>query len=337
MDLNMILIVSLLVSVLLLFAPGSVRIASGQGQMTDVKVLERGNDWQCPSMEERERARNEIHQIINSVIETTLPTTTTTASTTTMPLTTTSATTMSTTTSMSTMSTITGICDCNTCNGTQGWRRVAFINMTDTSYNCPTGLNLTSYSKRTCGASHATWGGCSSTRFGVEGLPYSRVCGRIRGYQVGSTNAFFYSSRGIDSYYVSGVSLTRGGAGNRQHIWTFAAGISEVRRSGNLDEGCPCDTAADRFIPTYVGNDYFCESGLHSEWNSNYGVLFSNDVLWDGQDCTSTSTCCQFNNPPWFTKNLPNATTDDIELRICTPNFPSNADVPLELIELYVQ
>ena len=294
----MILIVSLLVSVLLLSAPGSVRIASGQGQMTDVKVLERGDDWQCPSMEERERARNEIHQIINSVIEITLPTTTTTASTTTMPLTTTSATTMSTTTSMSTMSTITGICDCNTCNGTPGWRRVAFINMTDTSYNCPTGLNLTSYSKRTCGRSHID-PGCSSTTFSVGGLPYSRVCGRIRGYQFGATGAFIHRRQGIDSYYVHGVSLTHGGARNRQHIWTFASGLSEV--TTHYSEACPCNTAASNVVvvPVFVGNDYFCESGLHSEWNNRYyGVLLADDVLWDGRNCTSTSTCCQFNNPP---------------------------------------
>ena len=50
------------------------------------------------------------------------------------------------------------------CNGS-GWRRIAFINMTDISYNtyCPTGLNLTSYSKRTCGRLYKTWGGCFST------------------------------------------------------------------------------------------------------------------------------------------------------------------------------
>ena len=37
--------------------------------------------------------------------------------------------------------------------------------MTDISYNtyCPTGLNLTSYSKRTCGRLYKTWGGCFST------------------------------------------------------------------------------------------------------------------------------------------------------------------------------
>ena len=78
--------------------PGLVIVISGQGQKINTKVLDRGDDWQCPPMEERERARNEIHQIANSEILATI------------------------------------------CNGTPGWRRVAFINMTDTSYNCPTGL-----------------------------------------------------------------------------------------------------------------------------------------------------------------------------------------------------
>ena len=82
-----------------------------------------------------------------------------------------------------------------------------------------------------------------------------------------------------------------------------------------------------------VGNDFFCESGLHSAWNYK-SVLFPDDVLWDGQDCTANSTCCQLNNPPWFTKSLPTATTDGIELRICINVY---GDVPLELIELYVQ
>ena len=275
---------------------GSVTIANGQVQMTDVRVLERGDDWQCPSIEERERARNEIHQIANSLIT-----------------------------------------SINVCDGTLGWRRVAFINMTDTSYNCPTGLKLTSYSKRTCGRSHTTQGGCSSTTFSTGGIQYSRVCGRIRGYQFGATSAFYPYTKGIDSYYVQGISLTHGVAGRRQHIWTFAAGLSEVS-SSFPSETCPCDTSRYDRVPAFVGNDFFCESGLHSAWNLDiHAVFHSNDVLWDGQDCTSTSTCCQFNNPPWFTKNLPTATTDDIELRLCTDYTPAYDDAPLELIELYVQ
>jgi hypothetical protein len=89
-------------------------------------------------------------------------------------------------------------------------------------------------------------------------------------------------------------------------------------------------------VPAFVGEDFFCESGLHSPWSGQY-IFFPNDILWDGQNCTSNSTCCQLNGPPWFTKNLTNATTDVIELRICTSFLPEEDDVLIELIELYVQ
>ena len=287
-------LVCFVLSVLCL-SPGSVIIASGQGQMTDVKVLERDDDWQCPSMEERERTRNEVRQVANSAIASSI------------------------------------------CNGTPGWRRIAFINMTDTSYNCPTGLNLTSYSKRTCGRSHTTRGGCSSTTFGVGDLPHSRVCGRIRAYQFGATDAFFQYTVGLNSHYVAGISLTHGGTGRRRHIWTFSAGVTEVNNTELLVHKCPCDISHNYdCVPAFVGNDYFCESGSHSAWDEQF-IFYPDDVLWDGEDCTSTSTCCQFNNPPWFTKNLPTATTDDIELRLCTSDPPVYDDVPIEIIELYVQ
>ena len=313
-------IVPYLVLSVLCVSPGSVITASGQVQMIDMQVLEGDGDWQCPSMEERERARNKIHQIVDTLITTTFTQPPTSASTTATP---------STTTSVTTMPTM------YTCNGTPGWRRVTFVNMTDTSYNCPIGLNLTSYSKRTCGRSHTTLGGCSSTTFSAGGLPYRRVCGRMSGYQFGAVEAFYRYTQGIDSYYVDGVSLTHGGAGRRQHIWTFAAGVTEVSTS-YPDHDCPCDTGNYTRVPAFVGNDYFCESGLHSAWNSQ-NILFPDDVLWDGQNCMSTSTCCQLNNPPWFTKNLPNAISDDIEMRICTDDIPVHDDVPIEFIELYVQ
>ena len=114
-------------------------------------------------------------------------------------------------------------------------------------------------------------------------------------------------------------------------------GLSEVTTI-YPNQDCPCDAASSSRAPFFLGNDYFCESGIHSEWNNSYhGVLFPDDVLWDGQDCTANSTCCQFNNPPWFTKNLPTAITDNIELRIFIYNGPSLSDIPLELIELYIQ
>ena len=224
------------------------------------------------------------------------------------------------------------------CRGPE-WRRIVFINMTDTSYDCPTGLNLTQSPKRTCASQYRPFavGGCTSTTFSIGDLriPYSRVCGRIRGYQFGVTDAFYSSFEGIDSHYVDGVSLTHGGAGSRQHIWTFASGLHELQTSSLPMNNCPCDAGRDDLVPAFVGNDYFCESAVSGD--SVPWQLFPDDVLWDGQDCTSTSTCCQLNNPPWFTKNLPTATTDDIELRICTSATISAEDTPLELIELYIQ
>ena len=281
----------------------SIVIATRGQHRLEIKVLPPSVGGQCPSVEERERARNEIHQLVNETVYDIAA-------------------------SYS-----------HTCNGTPGWKRIAFINMTDTSYSCPTGLNLTSYSKRTCGRSHFNSYGCSSTTFDIGGLPYSQVCGRIKGYTFGSTNAFWQYLRGIDGQYVDGVSLTHGRNGSREHIWTFAAGLTESDQNSVIPYRCPCDTSNNDIVPSFVGNDYFCESGLNSDWIDNqYNVIFyPNDPLWDGQNCTDNSTCCEFNNPPWFTKTLNAATTDDIELRLCTTDCEQYVDVPLELIELYVQ
>ena len=55
------------------------------------------------------------------------------------------------------------------------------------------------------------------------------MCGKVRGYQFGATSAFINRyDRGMDGYHVQGVSLTHGGADSQQHIWIFAAGLSEV-------------------------------------------------------------------------------------------------------------
>ena len=60
------------------------------------------------------------------------------------------------------------------------------------------------------------------------------------------------------------------------------------------------------------------------------GVFYADDPLWDGQGCGGTSTCCEFNNPPWFCKQLPQPTTDYIELRLCVDEDISNEDTPID-------
>ena len=222
------------------------------------------------------------------------------------------------------------------CGGTGGWRRVVFLNMTDTSHVCPTGLRLTAYSRRTCGQAHSSGFNCSSTTFSVGGSQYSRVCGRALAYRWGYNHGF-YGRRGIDGQYVDGLSLTHGAPGSRQHIWTFASGFFTESRFWTASQ-CPCDNInGTHYVssPSFVGNDYFCERYIF-QYGSQV-IFHPNAPLWDGRVCEDGGTCCKFNNPPRFTKNLTNSTTDRIELRVCTVNGPSYSDIALEQLELYVQ
>ena len=233
-------------------------------------------------------------------------------------------------------------CDTDTrncrCGTSQGWMRVVNLDMTDPSQQCPDGLRFVSRAtppQRTCGRFTNVGNGCASTVFPVHGVIYSHVCGRVIGYQDGSVDAFRQYAvdppQTIDSVYFDGVVLTHGQS-PRQHIWTFAAAIGEqVIRPGN----CPCilpDHAEEGDVPPFIGQDYFCDTGNRG---GIVHAFFSEDPLWDGQGCRSDSTCCEFNNPPWFCKQLPQPTTNDIELRICA-NL-QDEDIPVEIIEIYVQ
>ena len=228
------------------------------------------------------------------------------------------------------------------CGGTWGWRRAVYLDMTDPNTNCPSGWNMTGYSKRTCGRNSTGWRTCDTVFFPVSGGPYSQVCGRIRAYQYGLPYAFLGYNLGgqttIDSVYFAGVAVMHGSP--RQHIWTFAAEPWENGTQPTATYHCPCDMSGIIPIPPFVGEDYFCESGyVHPGYRNNteWYTLHSNDTLWDGEDCHSTSTCCSFHNPPYFTKILNQTTSDDLELRMCS-FYPINTEnMAVELVELYVK
>ena len=224
--------------------------------------------------------------------------------------------------------------------------RVVDLDMTDSNQSCPDGFRLVSRTApplRTCGRPGPA--GCESTTFPTHGIEYSRVCGRVIAYQDRTPDGFFPYATGrvtdIDDHYVAGVSLTHGQS-PRQHIWTFAATPDELQAysdsNGNASTfSCPCirpDRVFDAELPPFVGQDYFCDSG-----NPNYGLrfdFFPDDPLWDGEGCGYVSTCCEFNNPPWFCKQLPQPTTDDIELRLCEDQGINDEDTPIEMVEIYV-
>ncbi len=215
------------------------------------------------------------------------------------------------------------------------WHRVAHLNMSDPAQRCPSAWAENSTNGvRTCGRPETSSGSCPATIY-PTGRQYSRVCGRAIGYQYGTTDAFGYHAvETIDSYYVYGISVTHGLP--RNHIWTFAAGLFEGASSAQRFN-CPCSNPGhpDNVLPpSFVGNNYYCESGNPA--NTIIGHhLYSADPLWDGQQCEG-QCCSNGKSPPWFSVELPNPTTDGIEVRICIPE-PSSDDIEIQLLELYVQ
>ena len=163
-------------------------------------------------------------------------------------------------------------------NATGGWVRVANLNMTDPEQQCPQNLQLsyTDQPIRLCGRGSVSRG-CDSVIFTTYGVQYRQVCGRVRGYQYRSPDAFdVYACPQpctIDNPYVDGISITHGSP--RKHIWTYANGITE---NNNHLENCPC-TGSGAPPPAFVGSDYYCESGL-----SAHGVIFSTLMTHCGMD-----------------------------------------------------
>ena len=208
--------------------------------------------------------------------------------------------------------------------------RVANFDMADLNQNCPDGftqVDSTDPPLRLCGRPGPV--GCSAMYFPVNGVHYSRVCGRIKGYQFATPDGLqFAAEQGLDGHYVDGISITHGLP--RTHIWTFVATWTSTTGTA----GCPCDT--NNFqgtVSSFIGHDYFCESGHTTSLVFN---LFPNNPLWDGSGCISTSTCCRFNNPPYFCQTLAAPTTDDIEVRLCGNQEISDEDTPIEAVEIYV-
>ena len=148
--------------------------------------------------------------------------------------------------------------------------RVAHLDMTDPNQQCPSGFRLITSPKRMCGTPGRR---CVSTTFPLNGVKYSRVCGKIIGYQFSSPDAFipFYRNHGltVDDSYVDGVSLTHGQR-PRKHIWTFAAAVDETESTASR---CPCtktDTPYTGAVPPFIGQDYFCDTGNRYEWQRRF-------------------------------------------------------------------
>jgi hypothetical protein len=67
----------------------------------------------------------------------------------------------------------------------------------------------------------------ASASFPSFGVPWTELHTTLTAYQYASMNAFYYAEgRGLDDLYVDGLSITRGAEGSREHLYTFAIGMT---------------------------------------------------------------------------------------------------------------
>ena len=239
------------------------------------------------------------------------------------------------------------------CSSGGGWTRLAYLDMSDATQNCPSGFRLyQSGGVRACGRPVTISGSCVSVQFPSNGISYSQVCGRVVGYQWGSTDAVQHGEwrhgyqpyylggtdpkhNNINAAYVDGVSITRGYP--RTHVWTYMAGLQGSGLALDGRYNCPCSTGSLQgpHVQSFIGKDYYCESGTSADWSQ---VLYTSDPLWDGKGCGAVETdCCAVSGQPWFHKNYKQTTTDHIELRVCADQTTRDEDVPVSSYEIYVK
>ena len=218
------------------------------------------------------------------------------------------------------------------CGGFKGgWMRIADYD-TSRGDNCPSGWNkITANGIAVC-RSPSDSAGCYPTTFSIQKVGFNKICGKIKGYQKGSPDAFIPWSS-LHNGYVDGISITVGNP--RNHVWTYAAGLSD---DDNLNSGaynCPCARYQGRAPPSFVGEHYYCESGNTGPFDHNQ--YYTEDPLWDGASCTVNNNCCTDANQPWFFRQLVTSRQDDIEARLCTNQHFADEAVLVEQLQLYVQ
>ena len=191
--------------------------------------------------------------------------------------------------------------------GKQTWMRVLHLNMSNPQQHCPpyNFRTVTEDGLRLCGRSSTP--SCSSMYPTASGYAYSRVCGSLVGYAYHTIDGFACPNcNQVSAAYLDGFSITYGSPLYRKHLWSFA--MSWICTAGTV-QGTP---------PSFVGGNYFCEVPTRHAHNS----LFSHDPLFAGRQ---------------FCVELPEPTTECLEIRICADQSRSDEDVFLQFAELYVQ
>jgi dynein heavy chain len=208
------------------------------------------------------------------------------------------------------------------CGSGGGWTRIANFDMSDATQSCPSGFRTYSSSGvRSCGRIVTNTGSCArSLIFPTNGIGYTEICGRVTGYQHGSTDA----------------SLADHGQ-TREHVWTFISGLKD---SSHASSNCPCNIPAPgnaQNLGSFINGNYFCESGNPNTYNT-LTTYFTADPLWDGQGCGSQeSVCCDAAGLPWFHRQWNITSSESLEMRVRGTEGTNTEDVSIGYYEIYIK
>ena len=186
---------------------------------------------------------------------------------------------------------VSAFCHMGSCNGVgTSWVRIVKVNATS---DCPSNFKKSiEYGDAACILKQQ---GCTSLKFSMSSVLYSKVCGSVSGFGINTPDGFDT----INDMDVDGIKITS----NSQRVWTFA---SRHRHS--------CDCAADK--PDFVADNYSCMRVFSS---SHRNVC----------DCAGCS--------PEFITSLPETTSEDIEVAVCTDQSLDDEQMAFTHIELYIQ
>jgi len=198
-------------------------------------------------------------------------------------------------------------CKMNGCGSSKGgWMRLAELNVT----NCPVGLKSKKYKDiETCVAEEDD-AGCTEWNYSNLNVPYSKVCGRIKAYMVGTPDGFHkqVGKPHLSANYVDGIVVHS----RNTHIWSFVGGH--------------CNCFDTNKLPPFVGKDWTCSN----PWPKCFkrGEICLDKIIGDTQQCGA--------DVDMFNKNL-NSRNTDVSVKICRDSNVYDEDIALTLLEIYVQ
>ena len=230
--------------------------------------------------------------------------------------------------------------------GERGWEKFYHMDlMKNQTEDCPDSFVKKMYQtfqgpkKYFCGK-ETDAGKCTKAYFRLEERQYHEVCAKVSGYQYGTPSAFKPYDVEDSKFYMDGIHFTYGK--EERQLWSYVCGAhrdhnKDTMTTEKLRMLCPEVSPKYKwFVPHYLGNTYYCDSGLYKYNDVSDTTKFHNQHrLWEGKDCEFPNHGCRYSGQPWSYRKFPMYMEDYIEMRSCY--MDDKADVKFDNLEIYLR